>query len=281
MTLPLARLKIFALTWAINHCRSKLGQAPQRLSIETTNRPLAPNECEQHEKKIVIGDKVIVTYEHYSEPGNPFLSYRYEDFYHFMRSWFAPTITRMIQDWLITNPEYQAGQEKAKASGDWVNHMLWSTQKSTEGYDAVYWSLDKSLSVLPIRLVKLLLFGCYKFSYRDLEKELIGEWISQNDARYVFGKDRFTCYDEKGQPKQFSYRIRAIRDRYLSLDTVYLSNNSANNATNSATLYFFDDCRTLEYRTGSYTTIWRRSDNPSDISSQGTRPDETLAAPRI
>lgn len=173
-----------------------------------------------------------------------------------MRSWFAPVITQMVQDWLINNPEYRAGQENAKATGDWMNHLIWSTQKSTELYDAIYWALDKYLNVFQMRLVKLFLFGRYKYSYKTMAQELMGEWITQDTSklRYVFSKDGFTRFDD-GQPRQFSYQIRVTRDRYLSLDTIYLPNNSA--AT--ATLYFFDDCRSLEYRSGSYTVIWRRN----------------------
>lgn len=257
---PLCTLKVYALKWAINRCCWYLRQPPQRLSIEFSNRHLTSSECGSHEKKIVIGDNAIVTYEHYSEPGNPFLSNRYEDFYSFLRSWFGPTITKVVQDWFMTNPEFLASLEKAKASGDWRDHLMWSANKSKELYDALYWGLDKYLNTFPLQLVKLLLFGPYKFSYKALHQELIGEWVTQDAAklRYVFDKDEFIRYDED-QPKQFSYRIRVVRNRYLSLDTIYLANKNAD----VATLYFFDNCKTLQYRSGSYSVNWQRSDNKS------------------
>jgi len=257
---PLSKLKTFTLTWTINQCRSRLGQSHQRLSIECSNRRLTPTDCAPHEKKIVIEENAIVTYEHYSEPGNPFLINRYEDFYSFLRSWLAPIITKMVQDWFTTNPKFLADRKKAKASGDWNDHLLWSAQKSKELYDAIYWGLDKYLNTFPIQLVKFMLFGPYKFPYKALNKELIGEWITQDAAklRYVFDKDVFTRYDD-GQPKQFSYRIRVMRNRYLSLDTIYLANKSSD----IVTLYFFDDGKTIQYRSGSYSVNWRRSNKIS------------------
>lgn len=258
MSLFISKLKVFALNWAINRCHSQLGLTPQHLSIEVTNRILASNECGLHEKKIVIADNKIVTYEHYSEPGNPFLSRKYDDFFRFLRSWFAPDISWMVEGWLIANPEYNNSHEMAKASGNWVNHFLWSNKKRTELIDAIYWELDNSMNAFPMRFVKLLIFGRYKYSYKTLGQELVGEWVTQDEAklRYVFRQDGFTRYDDD-QPKQFSYKIQTIRNRHLSLETTYLPNNSAD----TATLYFFDDCKSLEYRSGRYNVIWHRSDN--------------------
>jgi len=180
-----------------------------------------------------------------------------------MRSWFSLTITSIVQDWLTVNPEYRTGEEKAKASGAWLDHLMWTAKKSQELYDAMYWGLDKNLNSFSIRLVKFLLFGRYKFGDRALAQVLIGEWITHDAAklRYVFSKDGFTRYDE-GQPKQFSYRIRVMRNRYLSLDTTYLANNNSD----TATLYFFDDYKALEYRSGNFSVIWRRSDDMSNTS---------------
>lgn len=114
----LSKLKAFALNWAINRCHSQLGQTSEHLPILATNKGLAPSECEMHEKKIVIEDNAIVIYEHYSEPGNPFLAYRHIDFRDFMRAWLKPMINRAADDFLITIPEYRLSYEKAKAAYD-------------------------------------------------------------------------------------------------------------------------------------------------------------------
>lgn len=250
----IGKLKIFALNWAINRCRLQLGQAPQQLPIKVTNKHLAPNECGLDEKKIVIGNNEISVYEHYVEPGNPFLRHGYGDFRYFMRTWLQPVISRAADDFLITIPEYKKSHEKAKAAYDWMPYFRLTFKDRIIVENAFRGNLEKLLVAFPMRLVNILLFGRYNYSFKALSQELIGEWVSGNaKLRYVFREDGFTRY-ENDQPLECSYQIRTIGSRHLSLDTIFLPRK----IPDSMTLYFFDDGKTIEC-CGSSSTILLRS----------------------
>jgi hypothetical protein len=252
----IAKLKISSLKWAVNRCCSQLKQPSQHLSIKVTNKGLAPSECGIDEKKIVIGSNEISIYEHYSEPGNPFLRHSYGDFRYFMRTWLKPVMFRAVDDFLITIPEYRYSYEKAKATGNWMSYFHLTLKDREVVENAFRQEFEKLLDIFQMRLIKLLLFGRYNHSFRTLSQELLGEWIDSSKLRYVFSQDGFVRHDND-QPKEFSYQIHAIGNRHLSLNTICLSNN----IPQTITLYFFDDGKTLEYSSGGYSTVCQRQDS--------------------
>lgn len=78
--------KIYALRRAIIYCLKELGVKVPLLSIHYCDSKLRPQDCGKYNREIVIGSDRIVVYYHYSEPGNPFCSNVYTDFYRFLLS---------------------------------------------------------------------------------------------------------------------------------------------------------------------------------------------------
>ncbi len=259
-TSSIAELKIEALAWAINYCRTQLGLAPQRLLIECSNKRLEGKDCGNHERKIVIGDIQIVTYEHYSQPGNSFRESRYKDFFAFLRSWIADEIRiqliiRRSQDSVLL-----ACHEQAKATGIWTDYMKLAILQEKEQSTLLYRSLDEILKSTPMKLAKTLLFGEYKFLPISPHEALVGEWITQysEPSIRIFEEFNFTIYHRISPAERYSYRVLEADDRYVKIETTFLTSGKSQEET----LYFFDDYKMVQYGYGS-AEIWSRREGVS------------------